>query len=223
MAPTAPVSDPAHPSIRDPVDLEHLSYSGITTYASCPRKFYYHYLEKAPQEFVPAALAFGSAFHRAVEAIHQARIEGSPIPTLEMLLQEYDSAWIEATANGLSVNQAKEEDAKSLRVMAERMLSVYREHVITTAEQSRSVQIIGIEHAARFELLPNIPPMEMRLDLLELTADGDLIVSDLKTSRSRWNETKAQECLPQLVLYSSGLMPLLRSLGARAGRRRRFA
>ena len=53
----------------------------------------------------------------------------------------------------------------------------------------------------------------MRLDLLELQG-SDLIVTDLKTSRSRWNELKVQEHLPQLVLYSYGLLLLLRDLGA---------
>mgnify|MGYP000019066450 CR=1 FL=1 len=54
----------------------------------------------------------------------------------------------------------------------------------------------------------------MRLDLLEL--DGsDLIVTDLKTSRSKWNDEKVRESLGQLVLYANGLVPLLKELGAK--------
>jgi hypothetical protein len=42
-----------------------------------------------------------------------------------------------------------------------------------------------------------------------------LIVTDIKTSCSRWNDTKVQEHLPQLALYAHGLMPLVRELGAK--------
>jgi hypothetical protein len=60
--------------------LDHISWSGVTTYCACPRKFYYRYIERAPEEFVPASLAFGGAFHRAVELIHEARLH-SPYQT----------------------------------------------------------------------------------------------------------------------------------------------
>ena len=39
-------------------------------------------------------------------------------------------------------------------------------------------------------MLANVPPIKMRLDLLEL-AGADLIVTDVKTSRSRWNGSRA--------------------------------
>ena len=71
MATMALVSDPARPVA--PVVLDYLSFSGITTYANCPRRFYFIYVEHAPEEFVPAALAFGAAFHRAVETVHASK------------------------------------------------------------------------------------------------------------------------------------------------------
>ena len=212
MPPVAMVSAPERTRCADPQSLDHLSYSSFTTYSACPRKFSYRYLEKAPVEFVPASLAFGGAIHRAVEAINMARLEGGAIPELEVLLRVYDEAWDEATVGDIPVLHARDEDEKSLRIVAQRMLSVYREHIV--AQQSTH-QIIAIEQAERFQLLLGVPPIVMRLDLLELTEAGDLIVSDLKTSRSRWNETKVMEALPQLVLYAQGLMPLLRALGAK--------
>ena len=213
MPPMAIVSAPARTHCADPQELDHLSYSSFTTYSACPRKFCYRYLEKAPVEFVPASLAFGGAIHRAVEAIHMARLEGAAIPELEDLLREYDKAWREV-AGDVPVLHASEEDEKSLRLVAQRMLSVYREHIVAKQSQPQP-QIIAIEQAERFQLLLGVPPIAMRLDLLELTETGDLIVSDLKTSRSRWNETKVLEALPQLVLYAQGLMPVLRALGAK--------
>jgi CRISPR/Cas system-associated exonuclease Cas4 (RecB family) len=160
-------------------------------------------------EFTPSSLAFGGAFHRVVEGLQQARMEASEIPSTEALLNDYDQAWNEETAKAPEIQHGKGEDAISLRELASRMLAAYREYA---AAQFNSAQPIAIEHATRFTFLPGVPPIEMRLDLLEL--DGtNLIVTDVKTSRSRWNDLKVREHLPQLVLYSCGLMPLLRELG----------
>jgi hypothetical protein len=192
---------------------DHLSWSGIQCYSQCPRKYSYRYIEQAPVEFTPASLSFGGAFQRAAECLHQARIEAAPMPDVDALLRSYDEAWHEDVAKAPEIQHAKGEDATSLRELAQRMLVAYRQHVLDTAGQSAGAQIIAIEHAHRFNLLPDVPPIEMRLDLLELNGK-DLIVTDVKTSRSRWNDVKAREHLPQLVLYSYGLMPLLRELGA---------
>ena len=91
------------------------------------------------------------------------------------------------------------------------MLTAYRGHALQPA--NTGTQIIAIEHQHRFRLLADAPPIEMRLDQLEL-AGADLIVTDVKTSRSRWNDEKVREHVPQLVLYAHGLVPLLRELGA---------
>ena len=126
-------------------------------------------------------------------------------------MDSYDRAWSELVADRPRVKFSKDEDASSLRQLAKRMLSAYREHLL--ASPSGGSQIIAIEESVRFRLLADVPPIEMRLDLLELNGT-DLIVSDLKTSKSRWSEAKIADGLPQLVLYAHGLMPLLRELGA---------
>lgn len=209
MTATAIAAAPAPP--RPPaVQMDHLSWSSIKTYATCPRRFAFRYIDQVPEEFTAASLAFGSAFHAAVDCIHQARIEGAIQQPVHIFMRRYSKVWSEKVAES-SVQFAKGEDAISLHETANRMLVAYLEHL----SQSQNGTIIGIEESIRFRLLADIPPLEMRLDLLELTVDGDLIVSDLKTSRSRWNDEKAREHLPQLVLYANGLMPLLRELGAK--------
>jgi hypothetical protein len=93
------------------------------------------------------------------------------------------------------------------------MLAVYAEYAALETTLPDGAQIISIEHSNRFRLLADVPPIESRIDLLELHGT-DLVVSDLKTSRSRWNEAKVSESIPQLVLYATGLLPLMRELGA---------
>ena len=191
--------------------LDHLSWSGIQTYRTCPRKFQYRYLLHASEEFAPASLTFGAAIHRASDVLHQALVEGRPCPTTPALLATYHAGWRDllAEVSGRPVLYAKDEDETVLAGLAERMLGAYR----TYMESSKPAQILAIEHAQRFKIVAEAPPIEARIDLLELRGQ-ELIVSDLKTSRSRWNEQKAQEHLPQLVLYAHALMPLLKHLGA---------
>ncbi len=101
----------------------------------------------------------------------------------------------------------------SLHELAQRMLAVYSEYAALETTLPDTAQIISIEHSNRFRLLADVPPIESRIDLLELQGKN-LVVSDLKSSRSRWNETKVAEAIPQLVLYATGLLPLMRELGA---------
>jgi len=100
-----------------------------------------------------------------------------------------------------------------LRELAQRMLAAYAEYAALESTLPEPAQIISIEHSNRFRLLADVPPIESRIDLLELRGT-DLIVSDLKSSRSRWNDAKVLEAIPQLVLYATGLLPLMRELGA---------
>jgi CRISPR/Cas system-associated exonuclease Cas4 (RecB family) len=203
------------PAVHDPpirkITIDHLSWSALTTYSMCPRKYFYHYVERAPQEFVHASLAFGGAFHQAAEQIHQARFENASIPDVEALMKIYDVNWNESTGEK-RVAHAKGESAQTLRESAERMITAYRNHVVNQASSANGVRPVAIEHTRRFRLHPEIPPIQMRIDLLEVNG-GELIVTDIKTSRSRWNETKAREALPQLVLYSLGILPLLKEFG----------
>ena len=193
--------------------LDHLSWSGIQMYKQCQKKYFFKYIEKVPVEFVPASLAFGAAFHRAAEFLQQRQIEGAALPQLDELLAQYHAGWKEITTEAAEIAFPKNDDAGTLSELASRMLSCYRDHVEQTAGAQPS-RIIAIEHAHRFRLLADVPPIEMRLDLLELSGP-DLIVTDIKTSRSRWNELKIQESLPQLVLYAYGLLDMVRELGAK--------
>lgn len=196
------------------VQLDHLSWSGIKTYSTCPRKFFYRYIEKAPEEFVPAALAFGSAFHSALDHVHQSLIEGAPLPPVETLLEKYGESWKSETARAPEVLFSKTEDEKSLSELAQRMLAAYLDYIGATGVGDNGARIIAIEHSHRFHLLADVPPIEMRLDLLEL-AGTDLIVSDVKTARSRWNDQKVAESMPQLVLYATAMASLVKELGAK--------
>lgn len=194
--------------------LDHLSWSGITTYTQCPKRFNYRYLEAASEERKSAALIFGGAFHRAAEEALQARLEGRELPDLNELLATYTGHWKEEAGQAPEVVYAKGDDEVTLGALAERMLAAFVEHVRKEAQAEPQRRILALEHADRFRLLPETPPLEARLDVLELDGE-DLLVTEIKTSKSRWNEQKVAEALPQLVVYAHALMPLFREIGAK--------
>ena len=200
------------PPLVSSATLDHISYSSVKTYQTCPRKFAFKYIEGVPEEFKPSSLAFGSAFHSAVERVQEARMQGAGVPALDEILSAFDTAWSNETL-GADVQFCKEEDAQTVHELAQRMLDAYITYASLEATLPEQAQIISIEHSNRFRLLADVPPIESRIDLLELHGT-DLVVSDLKSSRSRWNDTKVAESIPQLVLYATGLLPLMRELGA---------
>lgn len=189
--------------------LDHLSWSSIQTYRTCPRRFFHRYVERAPEESTAASLIFGGAFHKAVERAHEAGMIGESIPEAGDLMQAYDEAWIEGVNRGMKIQCGKGEDAHSLRELAQRMLTAYIEYL----KKEPSGNVIGVEHAERVGMVKGAPPIEARLDLVELRG-ADLIVADLKTSRGRWSEDKTRENLPQLVLYAIALATIRKELNA---------
>ena len=193
--------------------IPHLSWSKIQLYLTCPRQFAYSYLEQAPQERVSASLVFGGAIHRAVETVHEARLAGLPLPTVEQLLAAYSAAWKLETRPDVGIEYARGEDAATLRGLAGRALEAYLEWLKVEGLRGK---VIAIEHEENFELLPEAPPVKARLDLLELVGD-ELHVIDLKTSRCSWSEQKIKDAAPQLVIYSYAVTRsgLVRDLGVR--------
>ena len=129
------------------------------------------------------------------------------IPTLDSLLAAYNDAWRQATEGPSPIQYGKKEDEHLLRGLATRMLLAYRRH-----SEGQTGEVIAIEHAARFKLVPDAPPLEARLDLVEVEGDA-LALTDLKTSRSAWNEQAIREHVPQLVLYAHSGDALRRGLG----------
>lgn len=61
-------------------------------------------------------------------------------------------------------------------------------------------RIIGIEEELLGELVPGVPDLLGRVDLL-LVTDDHVTIQDFKTARSSWNAEQAEESAEQLLLY----------------------
>lgn len=199
------------PRESDMAIIDHLSWSSLQAYSSCPRKFYYSKILKARPERTPAALIFGIAIHGAIERVHRARAAGRELPTLSNLLTVFDSERARVEQTAPAVAYGRQENSASLRATAARMLEAYLDHV--REHTNRDAMVIGVEVARRFRLVPHAPPLEARLDLVELAGDR-LIITDFKTSRARWNSDKERENVLQLIAYKHAASEIVRKYRA---------
>ena len=178
--------------------IDHLSYSSITTYQMCPRSWRFHYLERVQTPTSPA-LIFGSAFHDAIEGYLGTGKNQNP------LVEFWKQSWmlqLERNAeNGINWGRDSEESMADLGVKMfsdpDTIALVDSLKPLVLEDQEPQVQI-----ERRIELqVPGVPvPIVGYIDLIE--ADG--VVCDFKTSARSWDQKKADFEL-QPIFYLAAL------------------
>ena len=68
--------------------------------------------------------------------------------------------------------------------------------------------VIGVEEELRGSIIPGVPDLLGRIDLL-IETDDAVIIADLKTSRSRWSRGQAEDSSEQLLLYAEFVKSLV--------------
>lgn len=183
-----------HPPTSTKPARDYLSYSAITTYQGCPLRYFYRYVVGLPERTVSSSLVFGSALHRAVEHHFNELLAGNEPPTLDALVGEYDRHWQETDHE--AVQFGKGDDIDSLSRLATKMFGAFQASPLAHPPG----RIIGVEEELRGNVVAGCPDLLGRIDLIMETAD-ELVVTDLKTSRSRWSREQANDSAGQLLLY----------------------
>ncbi len=179
---------------RPPPSGEYLSFSRIRTYQGCPLRYFFRYKMGLPEETVSASLVFGSAIHGAIEHHFRELLAGNPTPGIDELLGAYDREW---TARHQEIRISKEDEPAKLRDTARRMLTAFQSHALAKSNG----RLLAVEESLQGELIPGLPPLLGRVDLIVETPD-ELIISDWKTSRSRWSTEQVEDANEQLLLYA---------------------
>ena len=120
---------------------------------------------------------------------------------MDALLAAYNDAWAEH--DGKAIQFGKDDDRGTLDDLATRMLAAFQ----SSAVASPAGTIIGIEEELSGELVPGVPDLLARVDLL-VDAGDSLVVTDLKTARSRWSQEQVRESAGQLLLYHELAQPM---------------
>lgn len=173
----------------------YISWSAISTFQACPLRWHFRYAQDLPEAFVSSGLVFGSAIHQAAELHYRELLSGNPAPDLDTLLSSYEAAWRERDL--ASIKFGKDEDINSLSDLAERVLTAFR----TSPLANPSGQIVGVEEELRGRFVEECPELLARVDLL-VDEGSELVVTDLKTAKSRWSQHQANDSGGQLMLYS---------------------
>ena len=114
----------------------------------------------------------------------------------------YQDAWQQRDRGAIKFSKA--DDADALTRMAERMLIAFQASSLATPVGT----IIGVEEEFRGELIPGCPDLLARLDLL-IDTGRELVITDLKTARSRWSRQQVDDSAEQLLLYSELVRQLI--------------
>jgi hypothetical protein len=190
--------------VVDDIVTEHLSYSRIRSFQICSLAYFFRYVAKEKPAFTPAALAFGSAFHRSVEEALIQRMTGVS-PAVDDLLGVFCKA-LDESEDTAPIRGGEKNDRVGAINQARQTLMAW-----LTWERPSS-RIIAVEHFFEMQLSPWLPKLQGRVDVLEET-DEELIISDIKTSRTHWGEDEIEAGRDQLVLYREGLKPLIEEIG----------
>lgn len=176
------------------MELNHLSYSSISTWLICPRSWKYKYIEKVPTSPSPA-LVFGSAVHDTIEEYvgeterRYSLAELWPFKWQAQLELNPDIIWSDETPEGLHND--------GLRLLS-------APDVVTTIDGLNILRDDNGPYIERkIELrVPDVPiPIIGYIDLM--AEDG--VPMDLKTSSKSWNADKASS-ETQPLFYLAALM-----------------
>ena len=156
-----------------PSELEHLSYSSISTYLACGEAWRRKYLLREPTYSTPA-LVFGSAIHGTIEAHVQGKGD---------LLSNWSEQWCKAIDGqqvAWGLDTPEQHYNEGVRILSNPQIQYSLAAIKPLAEN-------GIER--RVELrVPGVPlPVVGFIDII--TEDG--IPGDFKTSSKSWTTDRA--------------------------------
>ena len=167
-----------------------LTASQLNDYMRCPLDFYYRHLLGVPAEPSPAA-SIGTLFHSAINQIHQAKLKGSELPSLESLIKQLEDSWPqEGFTSAKQRDRAKLASIESLKKTYERIAN---DPVPIASETPFRVRIPDTKVILRG-----------RIDAVVTSGAGVRIV-DYKTSTSATTPEKAKRSATsskQLEMYA---------------------
>ncbi|MFZ6028068.1 MAG: RecB family exonuclease [Chloroflexota bacterium] len=163
------------------MNLDHLSYSSLTSYLYCPRNWRFKYFEKQPTFGTPE-LAIGSAVHGAIEE-YLSQPERVKQPA-DFFKESWGRA-IEGQPIVWGAGTPEQHYNEGIRILSNEQV-IYGLSAITPAWPQNE----GPKIEEKVELnVPGVPlPVIGYIDIQ--TADG--IPGDFKTSSKSWSQERAQ-------------------------------
>lgn len=194
------------------MELDHLSYSSISTWQMCGASWKFRYIEKPPQVLTSTNLVFGSAFHGAIETFLVDRVtEEKPRSLLMCWNQswEKESTTLDPETEERKLRQDVDwglDTPETLCNEGVRILSHpdVQQGILSIAPLAiwKAEKQIEVFIEQKVELkVPGVPiPIVGYIDII--TADG--VPGDFKTSSKSWSADKAEDEI-QTLFYLAAL------------------
>lgn len=162
------------------------SYTAISQYLRCPLQYWFQRVLGIPPRSTPAPLALGSALHEALAHYHRSLQENRPMAPVPVL-NAFHTAWNERKRWDLITYPQGTEagHVEQGRALIEAYLQQPPPENIVAVEQEIVTPLVN----TRGEVIPR--DLVAVLDLLTRDADGNLVVTDIKTSSRAYGEMDA--------------------------------
>lgn len=161
--------------------IPRTSYSRLSTWLRCPRKYRLRYLDEAPEECTSAAMLFGVAIHEACELFLAGLKDQNP-PSLDAMLAAFGRAFMDGAELAESTGTPVDWGTASRDEWLEKgagLLAAFQAGV------DRGIRVRGTEVPFSLELAPG-RIVDGVMDLVLDEGNGRVRVVDLKTAASTY-------------------------------------
>ena len=174
----------------------HWSYSSLNLLLNiCSLQWAFEKIEKLPKPFTPVSLAFGSAYHRAMEFIAAHRMDGR-LPAAREVGDAFRAAWVRAQAEGPPLEKS-EGTPEQYAEQGAGLVEAYLRQV------DPAERVVDYNQAFAVPVGSSDKPLIGEIDCVVETA-GETVLVDWKTSARRWPADQADKTLqPTVYLYGA--------------------
>jgi len=176
-------------------ERKHFSATQLTTYLSCPLKYYFQYELQLPWRSVPSAVAFGDSVHKSVSFMNNSLMNGNPV-SQDDLIGTFNKEW----ATNIETNHIEwrnPDESGDLLVKGTALLEIYY-------QKFRTFRPRGVEMEFRLPLLD--PASGLFIESRDLVGKMDSVseagtILEIKTSSKKPSQLDTDVNL-QLTMYS---------------------
>lgn len=172
----------------------HLSVSSINEYVECGLQYKIDKIDRVKPEYASDALLFGSAIHRVLEIVHQAK-RGKLRLALEFLQSEWETQWQTIVNEHPDIRYKEGESYESLLMTGKQLLAAYHRDV-----PQDSYKVLETESPFSFTIEGVPLPIIGVIDLIEEDEGGNLVITDFKTTSRAYSAEEIDKSF-QLTVY----------------------
>ena len=166
----------------------HHSFSSLNLFLNiCSLQYAFRYVYRVTPEHTPVNLIFGSAFHRALEAVARCR-RANELMTLKSAVECFSDYWQTLCDEKDDILFKSPDQYDELHAIGRQMIAVilegWMEHDIIAVAEAFCVPLPGSDKSLIGEY-----------DCVLRDADGGVVIVDWKTAARRWPKDKADKDL----------------------------